>query len=153
MGYLHLVRTFLKCCSVLVSYGVEQIALALCTNVLITLYFTAIWWWLSFAKTIIKSVNIRVDNPTLNRNTSITFHIYGMDFNTPELQINNLEELQDKQVNRTSLAPLRTSGSVTAADSNISPQTRWNHSVWLVKACLKVIFCLYVWQVKIKINE
>ena len=40
--YVHLVRTFLKCCSVLSSSGVEQTALLLCTGVLMTLYFAAI---------------------------------------------------------------------------------------------------------------
>ena len=47
VGYLHLVRTFLRCCcSVLSSSGVRQTALALSVNVLMTLYVAAIWWWL-----------------------------------------------------------------------------------------------------------
>ena len=44
LGYLHLVRTSLKCCCSVVSISsLEQIALALCTDVFITVYYVAIY--------------------------------------------------------------------------------------------------------------
>ena len=47
-GYLDLVRTSLRfCCSVLKCSGMEEAVLALCSNVLITLYFAAMQWCLS----------------------------------------------------------------------------------------------------------
>ena len=47
-GYLHLVKTsFRYCFSVVSSPGIEKTALALCSNVLITLYLAAILQWLS----------------------------------------------------------------------------------------------------------
>ena len=43
--YLHQIRTSLRCCcSVLSSSGLELTALDLCTEVLIVLYFAAMWW-------------------------------------------------------------------------------------------------------------
>ena len=98
----------------------------------------------TFARTIKESIYIRVSNPTLNRNKNKYNlpHIYdGVLVNTSELQIRNQWELQHQQVHRTSLALSRTSRSYKIAD--ILPKTCWGHSEWLVKACLKVIFCLY----------
>ena len=44
VGYLHSVRTSIRCCfSVLSSSGLEQTTLILCFNVLITLHFAPIW--------------------------------------------------------------------------------------------------------------
>ena len=48
LGYLHLVRAFLRCCiSLLRNSGLVQTVLALWVMVLITLYLATRLWWLS----------------------------------------------------------------------------------------------------------
>ena len=51
LGYLHLVRAFLRCCiSLLRSLDFMQTVLALWVRVLITLYLATRLWWLSHCK-------------------------------------------------------------------------------------------------------
>ena len=51
LGYLYLVRTFLRCCnSLFKSSGLVHTVLALWVRVLITLYLAARSWWLSHCK-------------------------------------------------------------------------------------------------------
>ena len=111
LGYMHLVRAFLRCCiSLLRSSGLVWTVFGLWVRVLITLYLavkstqtghstTPLKTYniigredYGLARTIKESIYIRVRNPTLNSNIGKynLHHIWGrVLFNTPDLKINN----------------------------------------------------------------